>query len=69
MKAKQIKLYYKDEDEYIGSILLPNGDIICGCCGCIFSPKNRDKKSPHTLFDVVKEYNSWVDITDEIIDE
>ena len=54
MKAKQIKLYYKDEDEYVGGILLPNDDIICGCCGCIFSLKDRDKKNPHAWFTASK---------------
>lgn len=59
--AKQIK--FKVFDNEIGGIMLDNGDVICGCCGGIFSRNEKGK-----TWELVEDYGDyWVDISAEII--
>ena len=54
---KQIKFHEVGEDIEIGGILLDDGNIICGCCGSLFEPENVE---------IIKEYESWIDLSEEI---
>ena len=64
-KMKQVKfIELKESTRYIGGILTDNGDVICGCCGGIFKSEDRG-----VTWDIVKEYDYWVNFSEEIIDE
>ena len=54
---KQIKFHEVGEDIEIGGILLDDGNIVCGCCGSLFEPEDVE---------IIKEYESWVDLSEEI---
>lgn len=58
---KQIKFRDIDNDETLCGILLDNGGIICACCGGYVEPDDPQ-------FEIVKEYNHWVDFSFDIID-
>lgn len=45
-----------------GGIMLENGDVICGCCGGLLEADERGD-----TWDIVKFYDTWVDISREII--
>ena len=61
---KQIKFIElkKESTRYIGGILTDNGDVICGCCGVIFKSEDRG-----VTWDIVEEYDYWVNFSEEII--
>lgn len=60
---KQVKFVELEEpNEFIGGILLDNGDVICGCCGGIFENKERGE-----TWDIIKEFDDWRDLSEEII--
>lgn len=65
--TKQVRLYDKDNDVYLGGILLPDGNIICGCCGAIMTPDEYDETDEDALFIIVDVYEHWIDISDAII--
>ena len=54
---KQIKFHEIGENIEIGGILLDDGNIVCGCCGSLFEPKDVE---------IIKEYESWIDLSEEI---
>lgn len=61
MLVKQVKFrIIGDSDEIFGGIMVDNQYIICGCCGSVFE-----------VNDVIicQVYNSWLNISDEIIGE
>ena len=53
---KQIKFHEIGEDIEIGGILLDDGNIVCGCCGCLLKQKYVES---------IKEYDNWVDLSEE----
>lgn len=60
---KQVKFIELEEpNDFLGGILLDNGDVICGCCGGLFKNDDRGK-----TWDIVKEFDCWVSFSDEII--
>ena len=59
MYAKQIQ-FKDDEDTIFGGILVNDEYIICGCCGGIFEKEEVT---------ILKEFENWVDISEEIIGE
>lgn len=61
---KQVKFIELEEStKYIGGILTDNGDVICGCCGCLFEKADRG-----ITWDIVKEYDDWISFSEEIIE-
>ena len=54
---KQIKFHEVGENIEIGGILLDDGNIICGCCGSLFEPKDVE---------IIREYENWIDLSEEI---
>ena len=62
---KQVKFIELEEPtKYIGGILTDNGDVICGCCGCLF-----EKADKGITWDIVEEYDDWISFSEEIIIE
>ena len=59
---KQVRFRDRFGDAIFGGIQLDNGDIICGCCGGLFEADDPD-------IEVIKTYDEWVNISDEIIGE
>lgn len=60
---KQVKFIELEEPKnFVGGILLDNGDVICGCCGGLF--KNDDRGE---TWDIVEEFDYWVSFSEEII--
>lgn len=57
----QCKIYDIENDMYHGGILLDNGDVICGCSGGLL-----EKDEHGIIWELVKEYDYWVDLTNEI---
>ena len=53
---KQVKFHEIGEDTEIGGILLDDGKIICGCCGCLFEPEDVE---------IIREYKNWIDFSEE----
>ena len=52
------------ENEVIhGGIMLPNGDIICGCCGGLIPKDEQDEEHG---FRLIKVYDDWINLDDEI---
>lgn len=63
----QIKFRDIENDVIHGGILLDNGDCVCGCCGGL--QEESDEKShagEDATWEIIEEYNDWVDL-DEII--
>lgn len=58
---KQIKFYDIEQDVDLGGILLDNGDVVCGCCGGVYSAEKKDIE-----FRIEKIYDYWVDLSDAI---
>ena len=54
---KQIKFHEVGENIEIGGILLDDGNIVCGCCGSLFEPKDVE---------IIREYENWIDLSEEI---
>lgn len=76
---KQVKLYDMENEVFAGGILLPEGNVICGCCGGLIPQdeiystcktkieyKNKKEDCTHQL---VKVYKNWVDLSETIIGE
>lgn len=62
---KQVKFIELEEPtHYIGGILTDDGDVICGCCGGIFECGDRG-----ITWDIVQEYDYWVNVSEKIIEE
>ena len=60
---QQVKFIELEEPKnFIGGILLDNGDVICGCCGGLF--KNDDRG---ITWDIVKKFDDWISFSEEII--
>ena len=64
IKMKQIKYRDIKNNVVCGGIRLDNGDVICACCGSLI-PVN--KQNVEHDFELIKEYNDWVDFTTDII--
>ena len=59
---KQVKFKELETNDIHGGILLDNGDLICGCCGGIFEADEKGE-----TWELLKEYDNWVSLDDEII--
>lgn len=59
---KQIKFIDLENNEIHGGILLENGDCICGCCGGIHKSDECG-----TTWKILKEYEFWMNLDEEII--
>lgn len=59
MKTQQIK-FIDEEGSVLGGILIDDEYIVCGCCGGILEVKEVE---------IIKYYNDWVNISEEIIGE
>lgn len=78
---KQIKLYDMENEVFAGGILLPEGDVICGCCGGIIPQdeictdckevkiKYEKIKKENCTHRIVEVFKNWVDLTETIIGE
>lgn len=62
----QVKFKDVDNDIIHGGILMDNGSIICGCCGCIIESDEIGDGKSH---EILKKYDSWVNLDHDIIDE
>ena len=63
MVIKQVRFRCEGDDAYFGGILVEcDSDtfIICGCCGGVMDMDDIAE---------IKEYENWVDISNEIIGE
>ena len=64
LKMKQIKfIELEGSTRYIGGILTDSGDVICGCCGGLFESKDKG-----VTWDIVEEYDYWVNFSEKIIE-
>ena len=62
---KQIKfIELEGSNRYIGGILTDSGDVICGCCGGLFESEDKG-----VTWDIVEEYDYWVNFSEKIIDK
>lgn len=65
MTTKQVKFLDKNSQEILGGILINDETLICGCCGGVF-----DKDEWEDIgIEILKEYNNWANISNEIIEE
>lgn len=55
--AKQVIFKDRFANDIHAGILLENGDIICGCCGCHVDSEDRE---------ILHIYDSWVSLEAEI---
>lgn len=62
---KQIKYKDIENDVICGGIRLDDGDIICACCGSLIPVDEQDAEYG---FELLEEYDNWVDFSNEIID-
>ena len=62
---KQIK--YKDTENNVicGGIRLDNGDIICACCGSLIPVDEQNRVYD---FELLEEYDNWVDFSYAIVE-
>lgn len=60
---RQVQFRDLENNDILGGIMLDNGDVICGCCGGVFSADEEGK-----TFEILKFY-SWLDISDSIMGE
>lgn len=63
---KQIKFRDTENDIVYGGIRLDNGDVICACRGCLI-PKNE--QTIEQGFELLEEYDEWLDLTEYITGE
>ena len=66
---KMVQVKFKDLDglEY-GGIQLDDGDVICGCCGGLFTADEIGPLEDGNEIEILKTYNEWVPFSNEIID-
>ena len=64
-----VQVKFKDLDglEY-GGIQLDDGDVICGCCGGLFTADEIGPLEDGNEIEILKTYNEWVPFSNEIID-
>ena len=67
MQVKQVKTYDIEHDRICSGLLLQDGSVICGCCGGVV-PKNQIDSSENCTHKILKVYETWVDLDDEILD-
>ena len=58
--ARQVIFKDRFADDIHAGILLDNGDIICGCCGCRVDSEDRS---------ILRIYDSWVNLEANIAGE
>ena len=63
---KQIKFRDIENDVVCGGIRLDDGDVICACCGGLIP---ADEQNAEYNFELIEEYDNWVDFSHEIIDK
>ena len=59
---KQIRFIDKENSAIHGVILTDEGDIICGCCGCLIPKEEIDKQ--HEILNI---YDLWLNLDEEIL--
>lgn len=58
--VRQVKFHDCEDNEILGGILLEDKNtIICGCCGGILKLDENDVT-------IIKEYDYWVDLSEDI---
>ena len=65
MTTKQVKFLDKNSQEILGGILIDDETLICGCCGGVF---DKDEWEDYGI-EILKEYNNWANISNEIIEK
>ena len=63
----QVKFYDADTKQYIGGIAYRD-EVICGCCGGIFSIEELYENCPEG-FSPIDIYGNWVPLDKEICGE
>lgn len=62
---KQIMFKDLENDIIHGGIMDDDtGDVICGCCGCVIP---ADEQTESNGFRLLKEFDYWVNLDQEII--
>lgn len=64
----QCKFYDKENDATHGGIIDDDGNIICGCCGCIIEANDIGDEE-NKEYSIVEIYNEWVSLDSEITGE
>lgn len=62
----QIKFKDLENDVIHGGIMLDNGDVVCGCCGCLIP---ADEMTPEQGNKIIEKYTTWISLDNEIISE
>ena len=62
--AKQVKFKDLENNAIHSGILLDDGNLICGECGGLLEDGDRG-----STWEIIKEYENWVDLDDEILGE
>lgn len=65
-KPTQVKFWDYDNGEYVGGIAYKD-EIICGCCGSIFSLAEVCEYAEQDGKTAIIEYDYWVNLSEEII--
>lgn len=58
--ARQVIFRDRFNDDIHAGILLDDGNIICGCCGSLIEPEDRN---------ILRIYDSWVNLEADIAGE
>ena len=58
---KMVKFKDLESNTILGGILTDEGNIICGCCGCLIEKDDFQ-------FEIMEKL-SWIDISNEILGE
>lgn len=60
-RTKQIMFVDLENKTTHGGILLTNGNVVCGCCGCIFEADEEG-----VTWETLHVFDTWVGLDDEI---
>lgn len=63
MTTKQVKFFDKENQEFHGGILINDETLICGCCGSVFIKDEWDDLG----IVIITEYNTWMNLDEEIM--
>ena len=61
---KQILFKDIENNTVHAGIRLDDGNVVCGCCGGLFEADEENE-----TWELLKEYQNWIDIQDAIIGE
>ena len=61
------QISFIDNDNVLrGGILLNNGDVICGCCGEIYSSEDVGKIKDGYEIEIIETFKYWLDLSERI---